>query len=81
MNSGKIGTWRKIGGCLRRLHEDERGEIPVGQVLVIGMVVIPLVVALVAFGGALADWLAGIWNNASGSTINTPSFNDSQGGG
>jgi len=42
---------------LRHLHDNDHGEIPVGQMLVIGAVVIPLVIVLVIFRVEVATFL------------------------
>lgn len=42
-----------------KIHADENGDIPVGQIMVIGLIGIPLVVALVAFKDDILDWLSG----------------------
>lgn len=41
---------------LRRLHQDEAGDIPVGPMLIIGLIVIPLVIFLIVFGKDIQDW-------------------------
>lgn len=46
---------------LYRLHHDERGDIPVGQLAVIGLVVIPLVIAMIAFRKDLTEWFKEQW--------------------
>lgn len=40
---------KALKSYIEALHRDERGEIPVGPLLIIGMIVIPLIVLLVAF--------------------------------
>lgn len=39
------------------LHEDENGDIPVGSIMVIGLIAIPLVIALVTFRDELLGYL------------------------
>jgi len=43
---------------LRRLHGDQRGDIPVGNVLIIGLIAIPLVLGLIVFRVEIFTWLA-----------------------
>lgn len=45
------------------LHDNEDGDIPVGPILVIGLIVIPLVIALVAFGEEIVNWLRTKWGD------------------
>ena len=47
----------KIKASIKKLHHDERGEIPVGPILVIGLIVIPLVVMLAVFRDNIAQFL------------------------
>ena len=60
------GNTRKLTQLFRHLHRDESGDIPVGPILVIGLIVIPLVIALVAFGDAIVDWLKQQWDSIKG---------------
>lgn len=39
------------------LHNDENGDIPVGSIMVIGLIAIPLVIALVAFRDEILGYL------------------------
>ena len=48
---------QKIKDTLNRLHKDERGDIPVGPILIIGLIAIPLVIALVIFRDELLGYL------------------------
>ncbi len=41
------------------LHDDDRGEIPVGPILVIGLIVVPLVLILWTFREDLTQWFEG----------------------
>lgn len=56
----------KIDEFLRSLHENQRGDIPVGQILVIGLIVIPLVLTLVLFRGEVKKFLEGQWSKLTG---------------
>ncbi len=49
---------KKITELFRKLHNDENGDIPVGPILLVGLIAIPLVVALIAFSEALLEWLS-----------------------
>jgi len=60
---------KNIKGFLQRLHQDDRGDIPVGNILIIGLIAIPLVIALIAFGDAIMDWLADQWAKVSGKEV------------
>lgn len=51
----------KAAEGFRRLHRDERGDIPVGPLLIIGLIAIPLVIALISFGDAVLEWLSQQW--------------------
>lgn len=69
-------TIRRAQERLRALHRDERGDIPVGPILLIGLVVIPLVIGLVAFGDTLSDWFEDQWNKITGTdTTGLEDFN------
>jgi hypothetical protein len=52
----------------RSLGSDESGEIPVGPLLVIGLIVIPLVIGLITFGTELQQWLRGQWDQVGSNT-------------
>ena len=41
---------------VRALHTDDRGEIPIGPILIIGLIVVPLVLVLYAFRDELTSW-------------------------
>jgi hypothetical protein len=43
---------------LRALPADQRGEMPIAQVLVIGLIVIPLVMVLLVFRAEIITWFA-----------------------
>lgn len=45
----------------QRLHRDERGDIPVGQIAVIGLIVVPLVLTLILFRVEIATFLIDQW--------------------
>jgi len=63
---------QKIGRLFKQLHNDETGEIPVGQILTIGLVVIPLVIGLVAFGDSLSTMFDGAWKSLTGQEVDKP---------
>ncbi|NCC26611.1 MAG: hypothetical protein EOM22_00285 [Gammaproteobacteria bacterium] len=58
--------------ALKRLHQDERGDIPVGQLAVIGLIVIPLVIALIIFRDELLGWLRERWDEVKGADTAPP---------
>lgn len=49
----------KIKSTSKHLHRNQKGDIPVGTILMIGAIVIPLVVVLVSYGDALSQWFSG----------------------
>ena len=52
---------RDIAKRAAELNRDESGEIPVGPILVIALVVIPIGLALMTFGTDLYDWFEQKW--------------------
>jgi hypothetical protein len=42
---------------LSELHHDQRGDVPVGPILVIGLIAIPLVIALVVFRDEMLEYM------------------------
>ncbi len=65
---------------LNRLDRDESGDIPVGTLLLIGLVVIPLVIGLIAFGSDISTWLEGLWTEDV-LTAKIDPYNSQSGGG
>ena len=53
----------QVKNLLTRLHNNENGDIPVGPILVIGLVVIPLVIAIMVFGEQLVELFKGKWDD------------------
>ena len=51
----------KIRGLMGRLHRDDTGDVPVGTIVLIGLVVIPLILMLVLFGDKVLEWLYKQW--------------------
>lgn len=45
----------KLTSRIAALHEDDAGEIPVGPLLIIGLIVVPLVLMLTYFRDELQD--------------------------
>jgi len=43
------------------LHHNENGEVPVGTLLIIGLIVIPLVLVLAIFRSELTTWFIDRW--------------------
>ena len=56
---------KELGRMLPRFHNEESGDIPVGPLLMIGLIVIPLVIGLIAFGEELMSWLGGRWEKVT----------------
>lgn len=50
-----------------QIHNDENGDIPVGQIMVIGLIAIPLVIALVGFKDEILGWLRDQYDSFTGS--------------
>lgn len=59
---------KQIKKVLARLHRDDKGEMPVGPMLVIGLIVIPLVIVLLAFSGEVKDFLKNAWGTITGAS-------------
>jgi Flp pilus assembly pilin Flp len=53
----RSGFWN----LLARIHRDEQGASMVEWVLIIAAVVVPLMGALIIFGGEIKDWLTSQW--------------------
>lgn len=53
----------QVKALLSRLHVNENGDIPVGPILVIGLVVIPLVIAIMVFGEELVKLFKEKWKD------------------
>ena len=49
----------KIRNQFAALHKDEAGEIPVGPLLIIGLIVVPIVMMLTVFRDELQDMFRG----------------------
>ena len=49
----------KIQDVLTRLHEDERGDIPVGTLLLIALIVLPLLFLLIRFREKIVEFFQG----------------------
>ena len=64
-----------IGKIASRLHADESGEMPIGPMLIIGLIVIPLVVLLIAFKDKITDYLT----KESGTMFTAGGKNDASG--
>ena len=55
-----------LSRMVHRLHRDDRGEIPVGPMLIIGLIIIPLVILLVNFRDELGEWLSKQFDRITG---------------
>lgn len=51
------GAWDK----LKTIVADQAGSIPVGNLLVIGMIIIPIVLVLIIFRVELFTWMVDQW--------------------
>ena len=50
-------TFNKLITVFKNLNQDERGDIPVGPILIIGLIAIPMVIALIAFSDAILGYI------------------------
>lgn len=51
---------------LHRMHRCERGDIPVGPIMIIGLIVIPLIIGLIVFRENLTSWMQTQWETFTG---------------
>ena len=58
---------QKIKSSALELHNDENGDIPVGTIMVIGLIAIPIVIALIIFRDTMLSWLSDRMNDFTGS--------------
>ena len=62
-----IKEWHQT---FRSLHNNEKGEIPVGPIVIIALIVIPLVILLINFKDTIFGWFgqstAALSNTAGG---------------
>lgn len=49
----------KVKSTTKRLHKNQKGDIPVGTILMIGAIVIPLIIVLTVYGEKLKTWFDG----------------------
>lgn len=49
---------KKFSGFVQRLHSDEKGEMPIGPMLLLGLIVIPIVILLIMFRDDIMDWVS-----------------------
>ncbi len=50
----------------RRSPKCQRGEIPIGPILVIAVIVIPLMISLTMFNNEMLGWLESQWGQIKG---------------
>ncbi len=65
-------NFTQVKTLLTRLHDDENGDIPVGPILVIGLVVIPLVIAIMVFGEELVKLFKEKWGDIDKQQTKSP---------
>lgn len=53
----------KVKSTSKHLHRNKKGDIPVGTILLIGAVVIPLIILLVTYKDTVMTWLEGETKN------------------
>ena len=46
----------RVQNALRALHQDTRGAMSVEKILLLGLIALPIVVALLAFRETIMDW-------------------------
>ena len=49
----------KLEELLAQLHDDESGEMPIGPLLIIALIVLPLVFLLITFRDKIREYLIG----------------------
>jgi len=59
----------KVHQSLENFHESERADIPVGTVLVVAFIVVPLVILLVVFRKQLVTTMKQLWNDMFGQGV------------
>ena len=47
---------RKIKSALRKIHQDQRGDVPVGTLLMVALIVIPILFLLIAFREDIVEY-------------------------
>jgi hypothetical protein len=57
---------QSIRDFAQRLDADESGDLPVGPLLLIGLIVIPLVIFLITFGSEIQEWFRDNMNELTG---------------
>lgn len=50
---------------LMDLHRDERGAEGLEKILIIAAIVLPLLGVLIAFRGAISDWVENTWGDVA----------------
>jgi hypothetical protein len=58
---------QSIRDFAQRLDADESGDLPIGPLLLIGLIVIPLVIFLIAFGSEIQEWFSENFEDLTGS--------------
>lgn len=61
---------------LRNLHRDQRGEMPIGPILIIALVVLPLIFVLISFREKANESLASEAQEVFGAGENAPTTID-----
>lgn len=54
--------WSRVRARIRQIIPDERGEIPIGQLLIIALIVIPLVLLLIFYRDEIAEFVKEQWD-------------------
>jgi Flp pilus assembly pilin Flp len=67
-------TFDGARNALAEIHRDESGDIPIGPLLVIGLIVIPLVIGLITFGEEVMNWLEKRWGKVTDSDTDNMNF-------
>ncbi len=74
-------TRQKVVDALERLHRDEQGDEGVNKILIIAMIVIPLVIVLIAFGGTIKEFFVKAWEDLTGHSVGEATFGSGGGTG
>ncbi len=56
-------TLARIQSAIRRFHRSERADIPVGTILVVAFIVVPLVLMLIIYRKQLVTYFKQMWTD------------------
>ena len=58
----------------KKLHKDQRGEMPIGPILILALIVIPLVIFLISARDDAADSTKAQWDEMNKSSKTVPAI-------